>query len=252
MARWKNQRLGIGVGYGGDRSWGLHKLGCVAEYWSDLGITIGTGVAAWADQSGVSGVPWVQATAGSQPAYNATGWGGDSGPSIDFDNSDDTMNAAGLATYFSGTDPAHTVIMLAQFQTLIAGNAYYFAAYGATGPARYDYAYDATPNYFCLRSDNAGAYKQPVGGTPNTDRHVLTLTSTGTAVSIYVDGVVALNAGDVNIGAMTCSTVYLGNLTWPGNYPAHLRIAHLSIFPTALSAADRALVEAYIVARRGV
>lgn len=58
---------------------------------SDLGITIGTGVSQWSDQSG-SGNHLVQGTAGNQPAYATNGRNGK--PELRFDGAGDTLKAS--------------------------------------------------------------------------------------------------------------------------------------------------------------
>ena len=65
------------------------------EWWrADLGITIGTGVSAWAGQ--VGGKNFTQGTGTAQPAYNATG-GPNSTPSILLDGLDDFMDGDAIA-----------------------------------------------------------------------------------------------------------------------------------------------------------
>lgn len=58
---------------------------------ADLGVTIGTGVSAWADQSG-NGNNFTQATGGKQPAYNATDSNFGSRGSVTGDGSDDFIS----------------------------------------------------------------------------------------------------------------------------------------------------------------
>jgi hypothetical protein len=65
-----------------------------AWYQAEKGITIGTGVSAWADQSG-NGNTLTQATGANQPAYSATG-GSNGTAMVTFDGSNDTMSTAGF------------------------------------------------------------------------------------------------------------------------------------------------------------
>lgn len=70
---------------------------------SDFGITIGTGVSAWADQSG-AGKDYAQATGGKQPAYAAAALNGF--PTVTFDGVSDNMTSA-LNLGTPGTTPTY-------------------------------------------------------------------------------------------------------------------------------------------------
>lgn len=80
-------------------------LGASLLQWvrADMGITIGTGVSAWADQSG-NGRDYAQGTGAQQPSYNATG-GPNGTPSVLFDGANDTLSAAGLDLPAPATTP---------------------------------------------------------------------------------------------------------------------------------------------------
>lgn len=79
----------------------VSSVSVIGSWQSDLGVTLGTGVSAWADQTG-NGYTLSQAAGGQQPAYNATGLNGK--PTITFDGTDDFMSNASLdlpaAPYF--------------------------------------------------------------------------------------------------------------------------------------------------------
>jgi hypothetical protein len=76
---------------------------------SDLGITIGTGVSAWADQSG-NGRHYTQGTGAAQASYNATG-GPNGRPSLLFDGTDDFLEAAAFNLPAPGTTPTYLAIV---------------------------------------------------------------------------------------------------------------------------------------------
>lgn len=241
---------GVGGGFGGGAQWSLKSIpSLVAEYWSDLGVTVATGVSAWADQSGVSGVPWVQGTAASQPAIEVAGWA-DGGKSILFDGTDDFLAADGLATYFTGDDKPFSMIMLCQVVTVATGKRLWCAhtsslveAYMTAVPAHATFRYSAGLDFV-----------ERNGGTPDTDPHVMSWVFSGTALSLFIDGIAVINAAAMDLDALSISKVSMGtyqvNVT--GAYNGNIRVAHASLYSAALSATQREQAEAFIVARRGV
>jgi hypothetical protein len=78
---------------------------------ADLGITIGTGVSAWADQSG-NGLHYAQASSTLQPTFGATD-GPNGTPALTFDGSNDFLDAAGFSLPAPGTQP-YFVAMIVQ------------------------------------------------------------------------------------------------------------------------------------------
>jgi len=74
----------------------------VASVQSDLGITIGTGVSAWADQSG-NGNNYSQATGSKQPARNAAALNGFA--TVQTDGIDDQLDAASINMAAPGSTP---------------------------------------------------------------------------------------------------------------------------------------------------
>lgn len=69
----------------------------------DLGITLGTGVSAWADQSG-GGMNAIQATGTAQPAYSANDATLDNQATVTADGSNDVLTTAGLTTDLATDD----------------------------------------------------------------------------------------------------------------------------------------------------
>jgi hypothetical protein len=71
--------------------------GCVLWLRADKGITIGTGVSAWADQSG-AGLVAAQATGSQQPTYNASDAGYNGAPTLSFDSlASQVLNISGFS-----------------------------------------------------------------------------------------------------------------------------------------------------------
>lgn len=92
----------------------LVTLGANCLQWcrGDLGVTIGTGVSDWADQSG-NGFHYAQVTGAAQPTFGATD-GPNSTPALTFDGVDDVLSAAGLNLPAPGTTPTWIWIVLKQ------------------------------------------------------------------------------------------------------------------------------------------
>ncbi len=77
---------------------------------ADLGITIGTGVSAWADQSG-NHVDFTQGTGSAQPAFSASAINGQ--PSVLGDGTNDKLTAT-MARVAPGTQPFYLWFLMRQ------------------------------------------------------------------------------------------------------------------------------------------
>lgn len=105
--------IGIGLMLRGARGGGgaFSPISLNPELWlrSDLGITIGTGVSQWADQSG-NGNHATQATSGAQPAYSASDAQMGGFPSVSMDGTDDFL--AGSIAFSSTTMAVYAYMRL--------------------------------------------------------------------------------------------------------------------------------------------
>lgn len=89
-------------------------LGAKLLQWcrADLGVTIGTGVSAWADQSGNPN-HYLQGTGAAQPSWGATA-GPNGTPGITFDGSNDILQCGGFNLPAPGTTPTYMSFILQQ------------------------------------------------------------------------------------------------------------------------------------------
>jgi len=235
----------------GAAAWTLKSIpSLVAEYWSDLGTTIVTGVSAWADQSGVSGVPWVQATDASQPALDPTGWV-DGGPAIVFDGTADFMTANGLAAYLTGANTPFTWMILWEPIAPAAPDDMLLNFYGS--PADWEiYQIQSGGNklLYVARGDVV-AYKLKLGPGIST-RQLNTIQYAGTVLNTWVDSTPSIVAEAWDLATATITNVCLARYGPAAIYHCALKLAHMSLYAGVPSAADLAAAQAYIIARRGV
>lgn len=102
--------------------------GCINWSRSDLGITLGTGVATWTDQSG-NGNNLVQATGSKQPFYRAKDIQYNNLPSLVFDGTDDFLSIPSLLF------GVYTVVIVGR----MSGTAAYLYAFNSASSPRYTY-----------------------------------------------------------------------------------------------------------------
>lgn len=191
--------------------------------------------------------PLVQATAGSRPAYEATGWLG-SYPSFLLDGVDDYLTANGLAGYVSGSDLPWAVAMSMQPVTVYDKDFFSFGK--STIDAQYMKIYgDAGANLDTFRHDDAAASAFNQGAITDA-RHILIVSFSGTALSAWVDGVITINAGACNVAAFTVDQFTLGALgrTTYQNF-SNYRCREFVMIKRALTAAQVARLNASLESR---
>ncbi len=103
----------------------------------DRGITVATGVSAWADQSG-AGKDYTQATAAWQPVYNATGLNGHG--TVTTDGTDDFLTSS-LALPAPATTPSEWYGVIRQVTWILNGR-----IFGGSNNIISLYSHSSTPN----------------------------------------------------------------------------------------------------------
>jgi len=230
---------------GGAVQWSPKALsGLTAWYRADMGITIATGVSAWADQSG-TGDPnknAVQATTTRQPAYNASNANFAGKPTL-------TFTAASGQNLFSGNWAA----TVAQPLTAILVGSMPIPASNSIG---LDMALTELSLDSCAATGAPQAYagtvvNATVGNFANPT--VFGVVFNGASGAYYVSQKTGTTA---NFGAISPATATcIGGLySAPANVTNNWNgaIAEVIIYNRALSAGEMGLVQLYCGARYGI
>jgi hypothetical protein len=225
---YRNNRRGVGVQIGGTAAPAATTPATIlgvkcTEYWrSDLGITIGTGVSAWAGQ--VLGLNFTQAVAGSQFAYNATG-GANSQPSLLADGVDDFMDCDLLAR----AQPQTVILVARQTGWSINESIINDANAGLIIFQRTATPTLAQSSGVVANSNNGAAvntYKRIQGEFQNTaaDRLLIGTTNTTGAAAGATNGtrpLLARNAGSTTFGAAEyCEIILVSGIPSAGENTA--------------------------------
>lgn len=193
--------------------------GAYAEHDARVGITAtGANVTAWADQSG-SGLT-LNTVDGTTPKTGVRAINGQNAI---------LFNTALIYTTSAVASPRTIIGVVQSDITTVAGTARWYqsdgvANAGITGSSWY---FNANTNL--------------TGGTPDLNPHVISLVFNGATSSMYVDGVLTAS-GTCN----TLTTVYHVLGGDGGTGPWNGLIGHVFGYPSALSDADRILVENYL------
>lgn len=203
--------------------------------------------------------PLVQAVGGAQPVYSATSWGG-TRPGATFDGVADLLTANGLATSVTGTDQPFTVVLAAAILTLGSigsiRSVWGFGRDGVDTPL-HDLRLPASVSGVIgsgRRDDATSAKVKDAAATVDTNRHIYTLTFTGTKVALHVDGVIDTNldgvhatTADSDVGAVTLDTFSIGAITRIGvSGYTHLLLGGMLVYASALNSTNRLRAEKYL------
>lgn len=210
---------------------------------ADLGITIGTGVSAWADQSG-NGVNFTQGTGAWQPAFVASAINGQ--PAVQGDGSDDYIRAT-WARAAPGTQPFYIWLVVKQ------------VTWGSLNCIIGD----------CNASITSGFTEIQNPSTPSTQTYCISATpgtnSAGTIGSYFRHEMQFQDstADYLRVGSTTVTGTSAGNSAGSGQVElfqggsntagrhANVEIAEAFAFLGVPSAGQRAALDAYCTARYG-
>lgn len=225
-----------GSGYVGSGFTPRSIAGCVLWLRADLGVTIATGVNAWADQSGV-GNNVTQGTGSKQPTVNTA----DAAY-----NGKDTFSFASASaqclqgTFVSSITQPFTLFLVGQNGR--SGSQSYFD--GSTVGGRCECYNDAT-------TDKVYAGSAFVSAADNsTSPRIMTYEMNGASSKIYISSNTAAVTGNPGTDGLAGATI--GAAYDKANDVLNGKIAEVILYTGALSAANQDMVRAYLSARYGI
>jgi hypothetical protein len=211
------------------------QLTSLRGWWkSDVGITIATGVSAWADQS-TNGNTLLQATGGAQPTLTAGQINGL--PAVVFDGVDDTISAT-----FTLAKPTTVFIVMSQPTWTNADRLFD----GKTANDSLLLQQSGAPNGILISSGGAS--------TGNTMALALatfglvTCVFNGASSSIQVNSVAAVTG---TVGATAAGGFTIGSRAAPLAF-GNIAVAEVIVMAAVATAAEITSVKAYIAARYGI
>jgi len=179
------------------------------------------------------------------------------GTGVSFDGVDDALRCqTSLATdLVGGTDNdfyACAVFKIEDTTPIGASGGILFFGDGATNRAL-SWTFTDANTFRLAKLDDVGTLKAITGGTPDTSLHVYELFSDGTTGTLLVDGA-SVATGDIDVGALTVTTVYLG-ATFTGGAEgnkANISWYELATYSSDLDATTRADIRARMRAPYGI
>ncbi|MFO0269254.1 MAG: hypothetical protein ACK53W_01755 [Gemmatimonadota bacterium] len=198
-----------------------------AWFKSDVGVTLATGVSAWADQSG-AGRNLVQASGGLQPSFASNVVA--SKPALTFDGADDFLQVA-----FALAQPT-AIYLVMRPNVLVAGDTYVDGA-AAVQSMAIEHA-QVTPNRLRI---NAGSNLTATPAMPVNTWGITTAFFDGVSSFIETADNVGLSG---NAGATAGGGITLG-ARQDGTLAAGFSVAELVVFSAIPSTPNRAGLRAY-------
>jgi len=218
--------------------------------YSDAALTTpatadGTAIGGWMDQSGLLHNA-TQATAGNRPVLKLAGINGM--PAVLFTAASSQWLAAnGAAAAFSGSNMPGTVMMAVM---PVSTGTQIFFGFGNSGsaPPRWFFDLSAGNGWASVRESDGGSSVNILGGTNDTNGHVLTWVSPGTTMQINDNGVNAVGPSTQAVGTSTFNNATVGAINLNGSLSTFTNayIAELFAWSTALSAVEQQTVRRYL------
>lgn len=205
-----------------------------------------------------TGVAWTNASATTQPGYEATGVGGK--PCIHGYQVQQMISGEAAVVAAFATDAAHTLFYIVDFDNADLSTSVFGVGNSGFNTSRtraYGTGITGTGRHNCACQDDAAANFNVQAGTDMvspTDPKVVEWFTTGTAMSCQDNGgAAAPNAASQDSGTITHNQC--GILVKPDSAPdmfAACRLARVLVFASNLSAARRSRVRVAIAGSRGI
>jgi hypothetical protein len=162
----------------------------------------------WYDQAGSNDA--VQETAANQPKIAENGALLADG--IDFDGTDDYLEADGVSSIYTGTDEAHSSFVVVNSDA--ATTTQYILGIGSStsgNPLR-NTLFHSGGNLGWQVRDDAGTLKTDLSANPYVanQTYLVSALNSGTTIDFNTNSVINDNGTDADVGASTIDTVYIG------------------------------------------
>lgn len=210
---------------------------CTAWWRADLGVTVSTGVSAWADQ--VGSADFAQGTGANQPTFNATG-GPNSTPSMTFDGSNDSL-AATLARAAPGTTPAVVWFIFRQL----------------TWSANDPFMNDASGTMVVRQTGSTPTISMFCGGTNRNASAALALNTWGRGQADFLNSaadtlrLVSTDTNDAASAGNTAGTAPLLGRNGASSVFGNFELCEVAFFDAVPNGSQDTALDAYVTTRYG-
>lgn len=223
-----------------------------AWYDASYGATLNsTTVSALVDKSG-NGYSASQGTSTKQPTYNASGIRAN--PSITYTNAaspdGDFFSTNALATFFTGNDMPFSISCVLNYSAFTGSTMVFWTAGNSVNTNSYIFVgITDTTGFINAGGRGSGTTKNVTGTTALTagTSYVISIVSNGTTISSWINGVLDINGGDIDVGSKTIDIVSIGGFIrnseanfFNGDIPEFL------IYDSAISDSRRIRNETYL------
>lgn len=233
----------------GNWEWSPFDLGASLLAWWDAsyGVSIATGVSAWADRK--NGYSAAQGTTGAQPAYSATSYNGR--PGITFDGTDDELTLASQP-FPSGASASEVWVAASQSALVADTGTRMVFSYGGTANATrravLRRVVSAANRFGADTGDNASAVATNDTATDYSARNVGRVIFGATTTSVSINGGSATSTSVVPNTGTTRARIGANTANTAGSFWNGI-ISHI-IVTGQLSDFDAALMSEFLSARR--
>lgn len=206
--------------------------------------SVGNSIQGWQDQSGGNRHAY-QPGGGLAPVFQTNIQNGL--PMAKFDGTSQFLPIAAISALLTGSDiPFSAMISFRQVNTAAQQALFCVASSASNNPNTYLYC-DTAQGYKVSRRDDGNTAAPVNAGVLDTSFHIAQVVFSGTACSLWVDGVQIVTAGAMDVGTLTLNTGCLGALLRNSPTIQYFNgwIGSFALWNKALSAAETAQAFAY-------